>query len=124
MPEQQGALSRDEPSASERLGELLAAARESAELSQAQMADALGVERSTYANWEVSSRRPRRFWSLLPKIARITGKSLYYFFGLPEPDGLSHEARALAEIYDKIKSERSRRLVYEVADNALRQEGG
>ena len=46
-------------------------ARESAKLTQQEVADALGIQRTTVAMWETGSNIPRA--SKLPQIAKILG---------------------------------------------------
>lgn len=49
----------------------LMAYREQRQISQAKLAEELGVTRASVSRWESGSRKPKR--GLLPKIARKTG---------------------------------------------------
>ena len=106
---------RVKPEQAVRLGVLLKKAREDVGWSPTEAAAHLGMPLATYSNYEYGHRAPRDFIEMLPRFASVLHKSLYYFFGMPEPKGHTAEADTLAAIYDLIENSVLKGLVMQVA---------
>lgn len=89
-------------------GRRLEAARKSANLTQKQAASRAGITEVQYRGYE-------RGWAklpveLVPVFATVFDTTLEQLHGIPEPGGLSHEARMLAEWFDRTRNPNLRRL--------------
>lgn len=74
-----------------RHGARLAALRQDAGLSQADLAQAIGEKQQTVAYWERSARPPRS--SAIPKLARVLGVSTELLLSEPGPAALRPPAK-------------------------------
>ncbi len=99
-------------------GQALQQAEQDLGWTPAQAAEALELNLKTYFGYRSGQRKPSL--RLLPRFAEVLHKSLYFFLGLPDPAGLSHQAHTLGEIYDRIEDPVLRDMVLEVARSNLR----
>ncbi len=94
-----------------KFNELLKSARLKAGLTQAQLAEKIGVPKSTYCNWEQGTREPNVL--KLKQIARALGVTMDSLVGLEESDALhelqsrfgAERLRAYAEAIEKLTGE-------------------
>ncbi len=78
---------------------MLSALREVSRQSQQEVADKLGVSRSTYAKWEISAREPDH--CMLVKIADLFAVTTDYLLARPHAV-VSYSVEALLEVYDRL----------------------
>lgn len=76
-----------------KMGAAIAVARDRARLSQKELAAILGIEPGTLSTYETAKRKVPL--ALLPKLAKALGRPIGYFFGEPDPHGLSDEEQGL-----------------------------
>ncbi len=95
-------------------GNRLSTAREAAGLTQEQVAKAVGLTVSTYRSYEKG--RARVPVDLLPQLAEVFGRSLYWMHGLSDPRGLSGDEQQLVTIYQKLR-ESAKRMVMTLAQS-------
>lgn len=89
-------------------GQRLGRARKLANLTQKEAGTRAGITEAQYRAYE-------KGWAkvpveLIPILATIFGTTVEALHGIPEPGGLSHEARMLAEWFDRTRNPNLRRL--------------
>jgi len=114
MPEKKRGLDQE----AKRYAARLESARLAMGLTQEQMAQGLGITVSTYRSYEKGrSRIPLEF---IPKLAEITGRSIYYFHGVPDPRGLDGDEQTLISLWRKLRPT-ARRAVLDLARTFARE---
>ncbi len=93
-------------------GNRLSVAREAAGLTQEQVAEAAGLTVSTYRSYEKG--RARVPVDLLPQLAEVFGRSLYWMHGLDDPRELSGDEQQLVTLYQGLR-ESARDMVMKLA---------
>ena len=84
-----------------RYGELIRSCRKKEDLTQADLANKLGVPKTYVGHWEAGRSRPDL--NLIPDLCNALGISLSHFFAAPESeDALSEKERHFLEGYRKI----------------------
>lgn len=68
-------------------------ARDRAGLSQTELAARLGIEAGTLSTYETATRKVPV--TLIPKLAEALSRPIGYFFGEPDPRGLSEEEQGI-----------------------------
>jgi transcriptional regulator with XRE-family HTH domain len=98
-------------------GERLLAARVAAGLSQAQVADKLGITQTSYADWERHpvALRPDQV-EQLTKILKVTAEELYGSPAKSRGGGPVGKARRLFEEVSKLPRDRQRHVLHVVED--------
>lgn len=92
------------------MGSRVVRARESANMSQTDLARSLGVKKSTVDSWETDRSEPRAHLAM--RMAGILGVTPTWLFGgvgeAPEADTISPEIRAIRQQLENIKQMRDR----------------
>ena len=84
-----------------RYGELIRSCRKKEDLTQADLANKLGIPKSYVGHWEAGRSRPDL--NLIPGLCNALGISLSYFFDAPESeDALTDKERHFMEGYRKV----------------------
>lgn len=100
-------------------GTRLEAARTAAQLTQEEMAQALGLTTSTYRSYEKG--RSKVPVDLIPSIAQLTDRSVEFFHGIPEPRGLDPDEQTLIARFRRLRDS-GKRMVSDLA-RSLAQNG-
>lgn len=88
--------------------------RKQMSITQAQLAEKLGVSQSTVASWENGTRRPDL--DMIPTLASIFGVSVNDLYGY-EPQTSNEDSEIMA-IRDMLRRDPSYRLLFDAADKA------
>ena len=84
-----------------RYGELIRSCRKKEDLTQADLANKLGIPKTYVGHWEAGRSRPDL--NLIPGLCNALGISLSYFFDAPESeDALTEKERRFMEGYRKV----------------------
>ena len=83
-----------------RFGAVLKQYRNRAGLSQAELADIMGVSRNTVINWEADRNKPE--FDMLPELCTVLGLTLGTLFGTDSADRLSPGEQRLISNYRRL----------------------
>ena len=98
-------------------GARLEAARLAMDLTQKELGERLGLTESTYRSYEKG--RSRIPLELIPRLADVTGRTVYYFHGMPEPRGLDGDEQMLISLFRRMR-QTARQMVCDLAKSLVR----
>lgn len=98
--------------------ERLKEARAKAGLTQAEVADELGIATSTYTQFEVRNNLINTLY--LPELHRIFNRPVAWFLGLPDERGLADDEIELVETYRNLPDDSTKRMIRRVLRESLR----
>ena len=98
-------------------GARLEAARLAMDLTQKELGERLGLTESTYRSYEKG--RSRIPLELIPRLADVTGRTVYYFHGMPEPRGLDGDEQMLISLFRRMR-QTARQMVFDLAKSLVR----
>jgi transcriptional regulator with XRE-family HTH domain len=114
-------MTQDEQAFFKAMGGRLAALRKSADMTQQQLADLIGISQQHVASYEVGRRRVAV--SMLPLLAKALGTSIEDLIGQPPKAGKRGPAPKLAHQMERINQlpKPKQRFVMEMIDTVLAQ---
>ena len=98
-------------------GARLEAARLAMDLTQEEMGKRLGLTVSTYRSYEKG--RSRIPLEVIPRLADVTGRTVYYFHGMPEPRGLDGDEQMLVSLFRRMRQS-AKQMIFTLAKSLVR----